>query len=267
MRRAMLVMLVALLPVVSSGQTGTVMPAAERQFLDNNGDPCAGCKLYAFATGTSTPEPTYSDRALTSSNTHPIVLDSAGRATIFLTDTTYDFQLDSAADVTIWTRSGVTSTHAGPSLVPLHADTTNSATTGTSIETLGSYTVQGGQLGTNGDQLRILVTFNLLGNTNTKTVTIVFGSTTILAESESTTSFSRIRVEIVISRDGASSAQARWEIVSSTSTFGSNVHYEAGNAAISETLSGDLDILVRGTTPSSSNDMTMTGFFVDFVRL
>ena len=92
-------------------QNGSTMPATERQFLDDSGDPCASCKLYAFATGTSTPQDTFSEVTNTTANAHPVVLDSAGRAVIFLSDTVYDFRLDSAADVTIWTRTAVDAVH------------------------------------------------------------------------------------------------------------------------------------------------------------
>ena len=49
------------------------------QFLDNNGDPLSGGKLYTYAAGTTTPYSTYTTFAGNIPHTNPIILDSAGR--------------------------------------------------------------------------------------------------------------------------------------------------------------------------------------------
>ena len=78
------------------------------QGLDNNGDPCDGCKLYVFTSGTTTAVSTYTSRARSTSHTSPVVLDAAGRAVVFVDAAgIYDVRLDSPADVTIWTMLGV----------------------------------------------------------------------------------------------------------------------------------------------------------------
>lgn len=48
-------------------------------YLDNNGDPLSGGKLYFYESGTLTAKNTYSDDAQTVPNTNPVVLDAAGR--------------------------------------------------------------------------------------------------------------------------------------------------------------------------------------------
>ncbi len=48
-------------------------------FLDDNGDPISGAKLNTYETGTSTPQATYTDDALTVAHANPILTDSAGR--------------------------------------------------------------------------------------------------------------------------------------------------------------------------------------------
>lgn len=58
------------------------------QFFDNNGDPLTGGKVCTFAAGTSTPLGTYSDLGITL-NSNPVILDSAGRGTIYLTAASY----------------------------------------------------------------------------------------------------------------------------------------------------------------------------------
>lgn len=78
-------------------------PMGKVQFLDGNGNPLNGGKLYTYTAGTTTPTATYSDTAGTA-NANPVILDSAGRATVFLSSaTTYKFVLKTSADVTQWT--------------------------------------------------------------------------------------------------------------------------------------------------------------------
>lgn len=56
------------------------------QLFDNLGDVLAGGKVYTYAAGTTTPLATYTDAGGMSANTNPVVLDSAGRADIWLTE-------------------------------------------------------------------------------------------------------------------------------------------------------------------------------------
>ena len=93
---------------------GTVMPTPIQQFLDNNGDPAAGFKLYTYAADSTTNQATYSDAALSVANANPIVLDANGRATVFLADLTYKFVLkNAAADATIWSQDDISSVPTG----------------------------------------------------------------------------------------------------------------------------------------------------------
>jgi len=47
--------------------------------IDQAGDPLAGGKLYLYEKRTTTPKASWQDEAKTVPNTHPIILDSAGR--------------------------------------------------------------------------------------------------------------------------------------------------------------------------------------------
>lgn len=96
-------------PFLAYGQT-QVAPFLNStiQLFDNNGNPCAGCLLSTFAAGTTTPLATYSESTGTTPNQNPVVLDSAGRATIYLTNASYKFVLKSALSATIWTQDQVT---------------------------------------------------------------------------------------------------------------------------------------------------------------
>lgn len=65
-----------------------LLPFVEGQFFDNNGNPLASGKICTYVTGTSTnlaTYPTFTDAVnSTNANANPVVLDSAGRANIWL---------------------------------------------------------------------------------------------------------------------------------------------------------------------------------------
>lgn len=65
------------------------------QLFDDDGDPLAGGKIYTYEADTTTPKATYTDSTENTANPNPVVLDSAGRATIFVTGTTYCVPTDS----------------------------------------------------------------------------------------------------------------------------------------------------------------------------
>jgi len=86
-----------------------IAPYIRNQYFDDNGVPLNGGLLYSYAAGTSqvTNKATYSDSEGTTANANPIVLDSAGRAQMFLESGAYDFVLKDSDGVTIWTEEGV----------------------------------------------------------------------------------------------------------------------------------------------------------------
>jgi hypothetical protein len=53
------------------------------QFIDKNGEPLVGGFVYLYEAGTSVPKQTWKNQTETSSNTHPVDLDDAGRAQIW----------------------------------------------------------------------------------------------------------------------------------------------------------------------------------------
>lgn len=93
--------------------TGVIAPLPKWTGFDNDGNVLAGGKLYTYAAGTSTLQNTFSESTLTTPNTNPVVLDAAGRATIYLTPAIgYKFVLKTSADVTLWTQDNITATSA-----------------------------------------------------------------------------------------------------------------------------------------------------------
>ncbi|WP_109046378.1 hypothetical protein [Acinetobacter baumannii] len=71
------------------------------QFVDDNGKPVAGGKVWTYESGTTTPKATYADPDGTSVNTNPVILDEAGRANIYLEDGAYRVRVLSVDDVLI----------------------------------------------------------------------------------------------------------------------------------------------------------------------
>lgn len=71
------------------------------QFVDDNGKPVAGGKVWTYESGTTTPKATYADPDGTSVNTNPVILDEAGRANIYLEDGAYRVRVLSVDNVLI----------------------------------------------------------------------------------------------------------------------------------------------------------------------
>lgn len=77
---------------------------AHQSFVDGSGSPCAGCSLYSFLAGTTTPAPTYTSSAGGPQNHNPIVLDVTGSAEIWTAQAvSYKFVLKDSFGTTVWT--------------------------------------------------------------------------------------------------------------------------------------------------------------------
>lgn len=71
--------------------------------VDANGDPLALGKVYTYLTNTNTPKATYTNSGAGTPNTNPVILDSAGRANIWLnTDALYRFEVYDQDDALIY---------------------------------------------------------------------------------------------------------------------------------------------------------------------
>lgn len=78
--------------------TLTLAPSPYYTGLDSAGVTLPGAKLFTYQSGTNTKLATYLDAAMSSANTNPIILDSAGRAVIYLLPQDYKFVLAPAND-------------------------------------------------------------------------------------------------------------------------------------------------------------------------
>ena len=84
-------------------------PWIPARYFDDNGDPLNGGKLFAFLAGTSTPADTYNDPGGTVLNPHPVIMDDAGYANIYLVRAiTYKLRLTDANDVQLFEVDQVT---------------------------------------------------------------------------------------------------------------------------------------------------------------
>lgn len=115
-------------------QNGTIAPAPWFTGLDNNGRVINGGKLCTYAAGTSTPKATYSDVGLMTPNANPVILDPAGRATVFLSATSYKFVLRQPGTTTDCTTGTILRTADNISAVPVSA--TNLAVLGVAGQAL-----------------------------------------------------------------------------------------------------------------------------------
>lgn len=79
----------------------SILPQGLTQFLDVNGKPLAGGKIYTYVVGTTTPKTTWQDAAGTIPNANPIILDSGGRGIIWGTGQ-YRMQVYDSIGNLIW---------------------------------------------------------------------------------------------------------------------------------------------------------------------
>jgi hypothetical protein len=85
----------------------TISPVPFLVFFDANGTPLAGGKLYTYAAGTTTPLATYTTNAGTVANANPVIMDSAGRASVWLGVGSYKFVLKNSTDVLVYTTDNI----------------------------------------------------------------------------------------------------------------------------------------------------------------
>jgi hypothetical protein len=87
--------------------SASLFPTPVMQFFTANGVPLSGGKLYTYAAGTVTPLATYTDYNAGTANTNPVILNSRGEATVWLSTAAYYFVLKDSTDTQIWTADNV----------------------------------------------------------------------------------------------------------------------------------------------------------------
>lgn len=92
---------------VCSAQTAQPLFQPHVTFVNNSGEPCAGCKLWSWSAGTTTPQPTYTDASEATQNQNPVVLDASGSAAVWMGSSAYKFALIDTYGTTLWTVDNV----------------------------------------------------------------------------------------------------------------------------------------------------------------
>jgi hypothetical protein len=88
--------------------TAFYSPIPDWQVFDDNGAPGSGFKLYTYEAGSTTPLATYTTPVGNTANANPVIFNSAGRATICLSNAlAYKFILTDANDAVIWTKDNI----------------------------------------------------------------------------------------------------------------------------------------------------------------
>lgn len=85
-------------------------PISRRQFIDANGNPYSGGKIYTYLAGTTTPAATYQDSLSATPNSNPIILDSEGRTPYsvwFTDDVVYKYAVTDSAGTPVYTEDNV----------------------------------------------------------------------------------------------------------------------------------------------------------------
>lgn len=78
-----IIALIALL-IAGIAYAVTTLEYPKFQAIDSTGAPLSGGKVYTYEVGSTTLKTTYSDYALTTPNTNPVILDTRGEASIYL---------------------------------------------------------------------------------------------------------------------------------------------------------------------------------------
>lgn len=142
---------------------------------------------------------------------------------------------------------------------------TDAPTTGTVIETLYTHNLAANTLAVDGQSLDINVWATTAGNGNNKTLTVVFGATTIGTSTAQAFNGETMNLKCNVYRTGAATQKARCVYQSfTTGTFTANNNFVVSSSTPGETLSGAVAILVRGTTPTAAADLTANAATIDW---
>jgi hypothetical protein len=174
-----------------------------------------------------------------------------------------EMRLRSQGGVTKVTVSGTGALHAmgtgTASAYPggvISINTGSQATTGTSEETLMSFSLPASTLDSNGRGVRITAWGTTAANGNTKVIGLNFGATEIKGVTVSSNNLTW-RIEGLVFRTGAATQEAI-----SGMTIGTTLS-TAAIATPSETLSGAVTIALKAITATSAGDVTCQGLLVE----
>lgn len=228
-------------------------PVAIQHFLDDDGNPVPSGKLFTYQAGTLTPQAVYQDSSGTA-HANPVELDANGRATIYLSGSSYKFVLKNAAEtVTYWTQDNIS--NAALALETSTATLQNKTLDNTNVVTLedASFTLQ--DESDNTKQARFQLTNISAGQTRTYSLP---DSSTALAGVSSVTVIVPEEIEVVMHAQSAAA-------MVSQSFFVANQAYQVTKVrwvhAVAETTAVSLDVQLTkdtGTEAPGAGDLLLT---------
>jgi hypothetical protein len=190
----------------------------------------------------------------------------SGGAGVFTTVTASGLITQNGGEVTLFPGIGVgvtASLKASP--IRVFSNITTAPTTGTVIETLYTYVLPANGLATDGQALSIEIWASTAANGNNKTLTAVFGATTIGTSTAAGFNNETQSMRCQVYRTGAATQKARCNFESFVSgTLSAARNTVMFSTAPAETLSGPVTILVRGTTPTAAGDLVAQAATVDW---
>jgi hypothetical protein len=140
----------------------------------------------------------------------------------------------------------------------LNIDTTSTSNTETGQSDLISYTLSKNTLINNGDMLEIEAWGIYAPNANNKTITLKFGSQTILDTGAIAVNSGSWRIKAKIIRATATTQEIIAEIISSNASVPDSVTRTAGSQTLSD------DIIIKCTaTGGASNDVTQYALLIN----
>jgi len=114
-----------------------LMPIPKQQFIGANGSPLAGGKVYTYSPGTTTAKASYTTSAGDVANANPVILDSAGRASIWLNGL-YKISVYDANDVLQYTQDNVSAIFGNAPLAGVSAMTNLTAPANLDADTVST---------------------------------------------------------------------------------------------------------------------------------
>lgn len=130
-------------------------------------------------------------------------------------------------------------------------------TTGTLIENLYTFVIPANTLASDGESIEIDVALSTAANGNNKTMTIAFGATTMVSSGAIAANAETIQARCHIYRTAAATQKAYCSHRHSVNAT-DNADMFGGNRITTpaETLSGAVNLVVTGTTPTAAADLT-----------
>jgi hypothetical protein len=233
------------------------------QFFDDNGDPLAGGKVYTYSSGTDTAKATYTDSTAATTAANPVILDSAGRATMW-GNGSYKFVVKTSADVTVKTTDGITAFNVTPASNPAYFQSfsgdastvafTTSETLGTDEKAIMVFVDAGGGKGfdiVNPNAYTInatTLTFNTAPASGTQNI-YVFSPLTLLGSAAASAAAAEASASAADSANSAAVAQA-----AAASASAAAAASQAANLSGTSTTSNSISIASKTFTTQADKD-------------